>query len=76
MDHGIFDPGNQGLGNEEIIDSPAYAALAGIEYVRPPRVLDTIGVQMTIYIDKSVVEEFLYPCPLLWQETRGFLVRF
>jgi len=75
-DNHIFYPGNQGLGNEEIVQPPTDVALAGITDIGPPSVLDALRVQMAVNVHEAVVKEFLHPFTLFRQKTGVFLVLF
>src|SRR5512138_2431267 len=76
MDDDILHERNQRLRDEEIVQAPTYAALAGGPAIRPPGILDPVRVETAVNVYKTMVEEFLHPGALLWQETGCFLVLF
>src|SRR5512133_1108030 len=76
MNNHIFNMRKQRLGDEKIINSPTNAALPGVADICPPRVLNTVWIEMTVDIHKAMIEELLHPGTLLGQKTGCLLVRF
>ena len=76
VDNRVLHPIYQRFRDQEVVDPSADTALAGIEDIRPPGVLDSIWVEMAINIDKAVIQKFLHPSPLFREKAGIFLVRF
>lgn len=74
VDQNIFNARNERLGNQEVVDPPPHPALPGIGYVRPPGVLDAVGIEAAIRVDESVIQKALHPLAFFRQEAGGFLI--
>src|SRR5688572_32846862 len=69
MDGHLPDSGQEGFGNEEIVQPPADAAFTRAHAIGPPGILDSLRVKMAVHVHKALVEELLNPGALLRQET-------
>ena len=65
----IPDERKQSLRHEKIIEAPANAPLARCQAVRPPCILDSVRVELTVHIHEAMVQVLLDPGAFLRQET-------
>ena len=62
VDH-IFDPDQQALGNQEIIQAPTDVIFAGIGQKCPPGIFNPLRIKMAEGIDKSMGQVLVDPGP-------------
>src|SRR4029453_16819203 len=68
VDDHIPDERKQSLGHKKIIKPPANASFTCCQAIRPPGILNTLRIQVTVHIHEAMIQETLDPGPFLWQE--------
>ena len=74
VDDYVLDTRHERFGNEKIVDPPADIALPRRAKRVPPRILNPVGIKVTIGVHEAMIEKVLDPGTFLRQESRSSLI--